>query len=150
MANMKTCGKVNKDSVLAWIICIWNAAQKEEQLSFHFEWMKDFWGALQRTAKYRLLISTLTVIRATCQKGQWQYDAICPICYMLGALQCGSWLRGSMGQHCNLTKERERHNMKHTKSNMVITLAVLLKFWDEILVSHWIIIENVCLQFTSV
>lgn len=64
--------------------------------------------------------------------------------YSVGAGSEAAW------DNTVILQTRERHNMKHTKSNMVITLAVLLKFQDEILVSHWIILENVCSQFTSV
>lgn len=149
MANMKTCGKVNKDPVLAWIICIWNAAQKEEQLSFHFDSMKGFWGALLGLQNTGCSYPHLLLLGPHAKKAS---DNIMPSVLYVTCLELYSVGAGSEAAWDNtvILQTRERHNMKHTKSNMVITLAVLLKFQDEILVSHWIILENMCSQFTSV
>lgn len=149
MANMKTCGQVNKDPVLAWIICIWNAAQKEKQLLFHFEWMDGFWGALLGLQNTGWSYPPLLLLGPHAKRG---HDNMMPSVLYVTCLELYSVGAGSETAWDNtvILQKRERHNMKHTKSNMVITLAVLLKFREEILVSHWIIPENVRSQFTSV
>lgn len=144
--NMKTCGKVNEDPCLLWFIHIWNAAQKEEQLSFHFEWM----NVIQRSpagAQHNTGCSFPPVLLLRPHAKKDNKDIMPSVMYAihleLYSMGAGS---GTAGENTVILQKKEWHNMKHRKSNMVITLAVLLKIRSKKCVSHWIIHENLHFQ----
>lgn len=123
--NRKTCGKVNKDSLFLWTIHLWNTSQKKELMSSQFEWMNGFLRSAVGAQHDTGCSYSPMLLWGLCAK-RGNEETMPSVLYVacLWGLHYRSWLPAQCGRElwrCN----SEMWNMKHTKSNTVITLAVL-------------------------